>query len=394
METSEASRLPQMHIRHFCFALDAAKGGVPGGLVTTVTQLTQFGIKNDIFSSGITRRQIVKNSKCFDELLNLGVITKFSVSCFENEYGIGKFVRISSVFNNDSAPNLVVLHQIYTLSTLLGYFYARKREIPYVVFPHGSLMDYHESNRRVIKWIAKKLIITKIIRKSHAIVVTSLLEANGLLQEFQKKIVLLPYGTEIQTDESKEQVMEVTEFNEVNLLFSGRFDRVKNLPLLIQALPAIVLKYPTLKLHIAGTGTQNEIAGLVRLIEELRIDKQIVFHGWVSKDEMRSLLRSSRVLVLPSRIENFAIVVAEALSFGVPCVVSKYVGTAEIVERHRAGKVIQDLTPDSLSRAIIDVLSGDQRTFRHAAYCAAREDFNWAKIANDWDAFLRSLTLD
>jgi glycosyltransferase involved in cell wall biosynthesis len=109
---------------------------------------------------------------------------------------------------------------------------------------------------------------------------------------------------------------------------------------------------------------------------------------------MKLLLQSSRVLVLPSKIENFAIVVAEALSFGVPCVVSRNVGTSETVSRHRAGEVISDFTPDSVSDAIITVLSGDQFAYRQAALRAAREDFNWSKIANDWNAFLRSLTLE
>ena len=96
-------------------------------------------------------------------------------------------------------------------------------------------------------------------------------------------------------------------------------------------------------------------------------------------------------MVLPSENENFAIVVAEALSAGVPCVVSKFVGTADIVAKHHAGEVIHDLTPISVANGIMKVLQGDEIKYRDAAFEAVENSLDWSKIALRWETLVTSL---
>ena len=98
--------------------------------------------------------------------------------------------------------------------------------------------------------------------------------------------------------------------------------------------------------------------------------------------------------MLPSENEKFALVVSEALSAGVPCVVSKFVGTSDIVAKHHAGEIIDELTPESVAAGVIKVLEGDENAYRAAAIQATCEDLDWSKIALRWKALISSLAVE
>jgi glycosyltransferase involved in cell wall biosynthesis len=391
MNETEQDSKSQLRISHFCFALDRTKGGGAGGVILTAMELTKFGILNEIYSSGNTRKQLASNSSTWTELHNIGVNVIYSISPVKNDYGLGIPFGFFSKSGRMQKSSLVILHQVYTLSTFIGFRYAMKNQIPYAVFPHGSLTHYHEANNTMIKKIAKKVIITKILQKADRIIVTCESEKEDLHKSIRSKAVLLPYGAEIKMDLLGNSNKSRSNGNYLRVLFSGRFDRKKNLRLLLEAMPLIVSKYPELILDIAGSGSRGETEVLIKFAQELNVANNVIFHGWMKKSEVENLLNSAQLLVLPSENENFAQVVSEALSHGVPCVVSKFVGTSDIVAKHHAGEIIQELTPESVAAAVLTVLGGDKLGYREAALSAAREDLDWSKIALKWKLLVASL---
>ena len=380
-----------MRICHFCFSLDAAKGGVPSGVFITAKQLTKYGIKNQIVSTGNTESQLTRNSKNILELKAIGVEFSYSIFRFQNNYGLGSFIGLNRMLARMSKPDFIVLHQIYTFSTLLGYWYAKKYRIPYAVKPHGSLTKYHESDSRLIKTLAKWLLISKILREASAIIVTCESEKTDLNPPLQAKAIQLIYGAVLSQPLNKSARRLPMGTQNPRIVFSGRFDKKKNLSLVIKAMPTVLEKYPDLTLDIAGSGTAKEVKTLQSLIQSLKLEGSIQFHGWVDAPKMLELFSGARLLVLPSENENFAIVVAEALSAGVPCVLSKFVGTADIVGKHHAGEIIQELTPTSVADGILKVLQGDETKYREAAFEAVQNSLDWSKIALRWKALVTSL---
>jgi len=380
-----------VRICHFCSSLDPYRGGVASGIVTTIKQLAKYQIDSQIVSTGNTRHQMERISKTLSDLKSIGVEYICSVARLENDYGLGTIRGLYRKLNNLSKPDLVILHQIYTFSTILGYIYAKKYRIPYVVQPHGSLTRYHESDSRLKKTLAKWLLISRILREADAIIVTCESEKADLNPVLQLKVCLLPYGTAITV--SKESLLSTLPVEDRNLriIFSGRFDKKKNLSLVIRTLPYVIEMYPALTLDVAGSGTAKEVRKLQILISSLKLENHVKFHGWIDSLKMQELFAVARLLVLPSENENFAIVVAEALSAGLPCVVSRFVGTADIVAKHHAGEVIHDLTPISVANGIMKVLQGDAMKYREAALEAVENSLAWSKIALRWKALVTSL---
>jgi glycosyltransferase involved in cell wall biosynthesis len=380
-----------MRISHFCFGLDPSRGGVPSGILTTVAQLAKFGISSQIISAGNTRKQIDANSQQISKLIPIGVEYIYTTARFKNDYGLGSLRGLNGKLSNLSKPDLVVLHQIYSLSTFLGYAYAKKNKIPYVVFPHGSLTKYHESDSKLIKTMAKWLLISKILREADSIIVTCESERADLKASLQGKAWQISYGAVL--NKSLDETFRRLPANSQSLriVFSGRFDKKKNLPLVLKAMPQILDQFPNLILDIAGSGTASEVRVLQSLVSSLKLEGSVHFHGWIDSTKMQELFAGARLLVLPSENENFAIVVAEALGAGLPCVVSKFVGTADIVAKHHAGEVIDELTPTSVANGIVKVLQGNQLEYSEAALEAVRDSLDWSKIALRWKALVTSL---
>jgi glycosyltransferase involved in cell wall biosynthesis len=394
MNNSGMAGRSQLRIGHFCFALDSSKGGVPSGVSTCIVQLNKYGILNQIFSMGNTKDQIIRNSPNLSSLAKAGVDFEYSLTRIPNDYGIGSLMGFNASLSKFSKSDLIVLHQVYTLSTFFGYRYAKKNGIPYAVFPHGSLTRYHESDGTFKKSIAKRIVFSRILRSADAIIVTCESERSDLEEDLQCKAVLLPFGAEVTQEFFERQSIAVEDSKYIRILFSGRFDKKKNLPLLMAAMPLIVSVFPELILDVTGSGSEGARKALTKLVHDLNIEKNVVFHGWVDKSEMGRLFRSASLLILPSENENFALVVSEALSSGLPCVVSQFVGTSDIVARHHAGEIIEELTRESVAAAVLKVLNGDQLAYRKAAFKAARDDLDWSKIALKWKAMIGSLVVE
>lgn len=116
---------------------------------------------------------------------------------------------------------------------------------------------------------------------------------------------------------------ERSQVGEPSVLWLGKFRRYKCPHHVIQALRV-------LKDH--GVAVQTTLAGrhddrvyereLVRLVNTLDLTNQVEFAFNITEDEKHALLRRSRVLVLPSSVEGFGIVVLEANACGVPVVAS------------------------------------------------------------------------
>ncbi len=379
---------------HFTCEFNPRMGGIPSGIQITVKNLRDFEIDADVASLGNSYASSRAGKSRIQEIASQGSKVVCTPSWFTNSYGIGWNFGFLKRLSVPSVYSVVVLHQVYTLSTLIGYRYSKKNRIPYVVFPHGSLTHYHESDSKLIKGAARRLIIKKILREAGAIIVTCVSEKMDLEVGLQPKAILLPYGAEIGNLLLDIKNKTGGDSKITRILFSGRFDKKKNLPMLLKALPGILSKYPNLVLDIAGSGTTKEIRNLKTIIATLELENNIEFHGWVDRSEMEQLFRSASLLVLPSENENFAQVVSEALSSGVPCVVSQFVGTSDIVARHHAGEIIEELTPESVAAAVLKVLEGDQLAYREAAFKATREDLDWSKIALKWKALISSLDVE
>ncbi|AFL95061.1 glycosyl transferase family protein 2 [Thermococcus cleftensis] len=131
----------------------------------------------------------------------------------------------------------------------------------------------------------------------------------------------------------------------------GRYHRFKNLYLLVRAFSELSVEFPEWKLWVVGDG--DLLDEYRRLALELGLGSRVRFFGRINNpEELAEIYSRSGVLVLPSSFESFGMVVAEALAFGVPVIVSPHVGARILVEPGKNGFVLRDLSVSSLVDAL------------------------------------------
>jgi glycosyltransferase involved in cell wall biosynthesis len=173
------------------------------------------------------------------------------------------------------------------------------------------------------------------------------------------------------------------------LLYLGRLHPLKGLDLLLEALARIqemddsASRRPV-ELLVCGPDEAGERGRLEALAEKLGVGDAITFRGPVPPRERWGLLAACDALVLPSRSENFGIVVAEALAVGRPAITTK-AAPWEALARNRCGWWCET-SAGGLCAALGEFLSASDADLadmgtRGRALAAAR--FQWGKTAAD-----------
>ncbi len=112
------------------------------------------------------------------------------------------------------------------------------------------------------------------------------------------------------------------------VLYVGRLAVMKGVDTFLRAAARVAPVFPDVLFVIAGEGP--EYPRLVSLAARLEVGERVMFLGKVSEEEREILLSGASVFVLPSVVEPFGIAALEAMAAGVPTIVSRTSGVAEI----------------------------------------------------------------
>jgi glycogen synthase len=156
---------------------------------------------------------------------------------------------------------------------------------------------------------------------------------------------------DIQAIRAKWRVME----GEKLITAVGRLTSQKGFDDLIRAYPMIMHAIPASRLLIVGDGYMRR--ELESLAERESVGDRVTFAGFVSESDLVGALRASNMVAVPSRFEPFGIIALEAMAAGVPLVVSRVGGLAEIVEDRVDGLEVDPNSPSAIAEAAIRILS-------------------------------------
>lgn len=116
---------------------------------------------------------------------------------------------------------------------------------------------------------------------------------------------------------------------ENRILFVGSLSPMKGMPFLLQALAHLQTKRQNWQLDIVGDGSAR--GEYERMVMKLGLTAKVIFHGLRSKPEVAEFMRKADLLVLPSLVETFGVVAAEALAVGIPVLATRCGGPEEFV---------------------------------------------------------------
>ena len=137
-------------------------------------------------------------------------------------------------------------------------------------------------------------------------------------------------------------------------LFVGKIEAQKAPEILAESIGILLKEGCEAQAYFIGRGSGERdglpyIEWLRRLADAVGGCKVL---GKVSQDELVRLMRESRVVVVPSRFDNFPMVAAEAMASGKPVIATTSTGTAEIIRGNDIGRLV----PAGDARALADAL--------------------------------------
>jgi glycosyltransferase involved in cell wall biosynthesis len=145
------------------------------------------------------------------------------------------------------------------------------------------------------------------------------------------------------------------------LLFMGLVTPSKGVDVLVEALGLLAGGGIDATLTLAGEVPAHYRPALRESIRRAGLEARVTLAGVVVGEDRRALFAASDVFCFPSffESESFGMVVAEAMSAGVPVVTTAWRGIPYVVDHGRAGMLVPPRNPEALADSVGRVLSDD-----------------------------------
>lgn len=260
------------------------------------------------------------------------------------------------------------------------------RPVPLLCTSHGG--DLFALRGALFGWIKRTVMNASTRISVVSAAMRTRVIAMGIAPE---QVAVIPMGVDLRHRFTPDHEVER---QTGELLFVGRLVEKKGLPLLLQAMPAVLAHHPDTRLIIAGGGPLN--GELRRLCARLGIGDQVNFLGMVAQSDLPGLYRRATLFVAPFMVavsgdqEGFPLVPLEAIGCGCPIICGEVAAFGEVIRHDIEALLVPPGDPSALATAIIALLDDPQRRQRLAAHARQRclQTFDWEFIAQRYKALL------
>ncbi|MFT5308499.1 MAG: glycosyltransferase involved in cell wall biosynthesis [Flavobacteriales bacterium] len=332
-----------------------------GGVVTAVLESVKYHnlVGDEIFD-------IVcfdDSRESFHELDGVDVFNFPSFSSYRMSFDFFLWL-----YRNAKNYDAVILDGVWQFYIASG-FLLKALGVPYFVFTHGMLDKYF--NRFPIK-VLKKIpfwfvVERNILQMAAGVIFTTVEERDASIYSFplfRGNVLISPLGIEgANLKNRNESVIEFYEsFPELEgkefFLFLSRIHEKKGFDILLDLLSSDL--FLGRLLVIAGPDDNDYAKSIKSEIDRRRISDRVIWTGMLRDEKKWGALYCADLFILPSHQENFGLVVPEALSSGLPVLISNKVNIFNDILTYNAGLVCND-TAESLIAGFSEWLEFSER---------------------------------
>tara|TARA_B110000495_G_C22935582_1_gene547120 strand:- start:29 stop:1204 length:1176 start_codon:yes stop_codon:yes gene_type:complete len=311
-----------------------------------------------------------------------------NVSFLLNSYFMGKKIIKEN--------NIEIIHSNTYIPVISAQWCANKTKIPHIATVHDVYYTSKKnfwntwSDQKQISILTKFLgpLIEKKIAKTnvtlfHTVSNQSKLDLESL--DVTKPIMVIPNGIELSSYN-----VSVKE-KEFQAIYVGRLIFYKNIDVLIDAFSLIVKQIPAAQLIIVGDGPMKN--ALNEKIHKLGLNKNIHLKGNVTDEQKFKLIQESNVLLNPSLIEGFGIVVLEGFASQKPVLVSDSKPLSDLVDDSVDGFIIKHDDVDAWAQKILTIFNDGSlgRKMGSLGRDKVSKKYSISKIVNDLEQLYKSI---
>lgn len=277
-------------------------------------------------------------------------------------------------------PDIAVVEEFccYVFSKIINDL--MKQNIPYVIIPRSQLTVGAQKKKQLKKIIGNMIYLNKFFNNSCAIQYLSVQEQDESKDRWNNKYsYVIPNGIH-----QKEKTKESFSSDKLKAVYIGRYERYqKGLDFLIRAINRCqsVLRKSNFVLNMYGVNEDNTVSILKNEIHKYDIADLININDCVLGEEKQKVLLESDVFVLTSRFEGMPMGLIEALSYGLPCLVTKGTNLSSEVDEYSAGW-IADNSIESVEKALLNMVQERMLLADKSKNAVAlAKNYSWHSIA-------------
>ena len=296
--------------------------------------------------------------------------------------------RANEFIKNNNHYDLIIDNQ----SISYGMLEIQKR-LPFIEIIHHPITydlkhELEASNKikyRIsrYRWYSFLKMQKKVAPKINTIITPSKSSKKGIIEEFkcqEKNITVINNGL----DASEFAPIDRSQINPFRLITTASADvPLKGLDFSLKALKILITDFP--EIHLIVIGNIKENGHTKRLIEKLKIEKNVFFKSNITKAEITNLYSSSSVAIVSSLYEGFGYPVIEAMSCAVPLIATDVSSIPELTKEFAilVEPKNDQMIADSVKKVLINYDKYKEIAVKGRKH--VKENFNWAKITNEYE---------
>jgi len=335
--------------------------------VTIITTFWNSGNRYELLNHGIKiervidLRCILKSAGKITGLFHTDLLTFGFKAVMNNRYIDADLLLINSqnIFLNlikGNFTSIALLHHVQPLTKIIDAFYV----------PFGNFY-YRLMNPNY--WVAPSKFSAEQFIK--------------LLKIPKEKLKVIPEGVDLEKFNRNIDASDINEKlgNERKILFVGNLHPNKGVHFLIKSFALVKSRINDVKLVIVGDGTLKYY--LINLTKRLNLEKDVIFTGFVSDEELPKYYASCDIFASASVLEGFGLIFLEAMALGKPIVAFNLASIPEVVGN--AGILIDEINHEKFANAIIELLRNDELYKEKSQIAFNRAKlFSWEKVAEQF----------
>ncbi|MGZ4058275.1 MAG: glycosyltransferase family 4 protein [Bacteroidia bacterium] len=227
------------------------------------------------------------------------------------------------------------------------WYNIKKIKSPLIINPHGLEPYQCLTTKEKIIAVPFKLIFNYLFNNA-----TRVISLGGKLTEIlnkkvrdKNKIRVIPNAVNIEPNTGPKKFIN----KKIKLLFVSRFAHNKGIHILLEAVKQLNDEnYSDMfEFNLGGKGP------LFEYYSTNYVYKNVNYLGFISDEQLIELYKSNDLFVFPTLFEGMPTVVLEAMSYGMPVIVSDVGATSELVSSKNGFLINKNSVPE-LKKAIID----------------------------------------
>ena len=296
--------------------------------------------------------------------------------------------RANEFIKNNNHYDLIIDNQ----SISYGMLEIQKR-LPFIEIIHHPITydlkhELEASNKikyRIsrYRWYSFLKMQKEVAPKINTIITPSKSSKKGIIEEFkckEKNITVINNGL----DASEFAPIDGSQRNPFRLITTASADvPLKGLDFSLKALKILITDFP--EIHLIVIGNIKENGHTKRLIEKLKVEKNVFFKSNITKAEITNLYSSSSVAIVSSLYEGFGYPVIEAMSCAVPLIATDVSSIPELTKEFAilVEPKNDQMIADSVKKVLINYHKYKEMAVKGRKH--VKENFNWAKITNEYE---------